>query len=214
VVPVRRSQVGFVREPVEVRREAELAQEDEAGELTAGDPDALLADPGAGRVHGLELRVELVHPLDLGLHLIDSGVVVVGRGLGWRAGPVDLPREGDAIRGILAKEVVQDRRPGATHADHDDRRGDVGGRHVGMAGMPVGDLQPVDEVRREQLGGHRLAERVQSGLGLDALDEAVEAVSVGVAAEVLQPGALVGFLNQPLRAELECHSRLPRSPAR
>ena len=52
------------------------------------------------------------------------GSVVVGLGLRWGTGVVDLPRQRRPQIGILGQQVVEDRRAGARLADDDDRAGD------------------------------------------------------------------------------------------
>ena len=54
VVPVRGRHVGFVDQPVRVRRDAVLRGEDHAAEVAAGHAHALLRQQRAHRVHGLE----------------------------------------------------------------------------------------------------------------------------------------------------------------
>ena len=149
VPAVRGRHVGFVEQPVRVRRHAVLRREDHAAEVAAGHAHALLRQPRAHRVHRLEAGDHELDAVEQLLRRRDARVGVVGRGLGRRQRAVDLPRERHAVRGILREEVVQDRRAGAGLADDHDRRHDVGVGDLGML------LAPVDECRAGSRGTRR-----------------------------------------------------------
>ena len=142
VPAVRRRHVGFVDQPVRVRRHAVLRREDHAAEVAAGHAHALLREQRAHRVHRLEAGDHELDAVEQLLRRRDARIGVVGRGLGRRQRPVDLPRERHAVRGVLREEVVQDRRAGARLADDDDRRHDVGVGDLGMLLAPLDDAEP------------------------------------------------------------------------
>ena len=178
VQPVRRRHVRLRGHPAHVRREVVLAPEDHALEVATRDAHALLREPRAGRVHRLHLGSRRVTEVDARLHVVDARVGVVRRRLGWRDRAVDLPAQRHAIRRVLAEEIVQDRRAGATHADHHDDRPDVGARDVGVLVVPVHDLEPVREVADQVVGCDRDAELAEPCLGMQPVDEEVEAFAV------------------------------------
>jgi len=108
---------------------------------------------------------------------------------------------------------VEDGRPGPAHADHDDRRRDRKPAHLGMATMPVGDLEPVGQIHGQDLGRDHGAELGQVGLVLEPVDQAIQAEAERVSAEVVQPGAAPGGVQQPLGAEFRHHAARRRIEA-
>ena len=142
VPPVRGRHVGFVDQPLRVRRHAVLRREDHAAEVAAGHAHALLRQPRAHRVHRLEAGDHELDAVEQLLRRGDARIGVVGRGLGRRERVVDLPRERHAVRGILREQVVQDRRAGARLADDHDRRHDVDVGDLGMLLAPLDEPEP------------------------------------------------------------------------
>ena len=211
--PVRGRHVGIVRDPAEVRRQAELAVEDRAGELTARDHDALLAQARAHRVHGPQLGADLVRQVDPGLRLVDARIGLVGGRLGRRAGVIDLPRARDAVGRVLAEQVVQDRRAGTAHADHDDRRRDVRLADLRVAAMPVGHLQPIRQVPEHGHRRDRLADLVETRLVCQPVDETVEPEAERVGAEVVEARLLARGLDELLGRQTRRHRRIVRGRA-
>ena len=77
-----------------------------------------------------------------------------------------------------------------TLAHHDDRRGDVALGHVGVALVPVRDLEAVGQVHAGVVGGDEHPDLVQPGLGALGVQQALEALPPEGFAEVVQAGGL------------------------
>ena len=190
VPAVRGRHVGFVEQPVRVRRHAVLRREDHAAEVAAGHAHALLRQQRAHRVHRLEAGDHELDAVEQLLRRRDARIGVVGRGLGRRQRAIDLPRERHAVRGILREEVVQDRGAGARLADDDDRRHDVGVGDLGVLLAPVDEPEAGREVLDDLARRDLLAELVQVGFGAQRVDVALEARPPRRLAEVVEPGRL------------------------
>ena len=100
---------------------------------------------------------------------------------------------------ILGEQKRQRRRPGAGQPEPEQRRIDGHVVDLGMAAVPVLDLQPLAQVHADARVDEILAAVVEPGLVAQSVDEDLQALAEGVVAEVLEPGSLDGGRHQLAR---------------
>src|SRR4051812_5787396 len=150
-------------------------------------------------MHRPETWQDQVDAVEGRVDLGDPRISVVGRGLGWRARPVDLPCAGYPGGRVLREQIVQDRRAGAALPDDDDRRHDINRAALGMRAAIGDDLQTVTEVAGELSDDDRLPEFAQPGLCLQRVDQSREAFLPRVVAEIGKGGLLARLFSELLR---------------
>ena len=177
--PIGGREVGLVLQPPRVRRHPVLRREDQARELARGDAHAFLREPRPERVHRTEARDEQLGAGERRLHLVDTWIGVVRRGLGWGQRLVDLPRERHPGRAVLRQQVVEHRRAGAGLAHDHDRWHHVARGDVRMLGAVAQDSGTRREVARELAGCDLHTQLVELRFAPQRLDETLEAIAPG-----------------------------------
>ena len=181
-----------------VRRDVVLRREDHRPEVEAGDAHALLGESGAHRVHGPKARKDEVDHREGLVDLGDARVGVERLGLGRRDRAVHLPGGRDAGRRIQREQIVQDRGAGPALADDDDRRDDIGRRHLGMLRAMRDDPEAIAQVRRDLARNHALSDLVEACLTVERVHEVVEPIAPRGCAEVVGPRLVTGLRDQCL----------------
>jgi hypothetical protein len=115
-----------------------------------------------------------------------------GDGRGWRARLARLPAAQVADGGVLGEQRGEGGRPGSREPHADQRRDDLLVVDLGVALVPVLDLEALGEQAQDQVVRRRLADRVEIGLRGEGVNDVVEALAERAVAELVEARPLCG----------------------
>lgn len=173
-------------DPILIGRHAKLAMEQRRTHRLTHQGDAFLGEQGAHGVHCLESRNHGVDIGEGGRAGFDPRVGLKCRGPGWGGGEHHLPCHRRSIGRILGKDIMQDRRARARHADNENRAGDFLGADLGKP-LAVRDvLESVDGMAEDPFLRDQQTDVVEFGFASKRIEESVQGAQKGLVAEVLK----------------------------
>ena len=164
VVLVRRPLID-AEQPSAVGRDVRDRLPRQALEVLAHQRDALGRTVGFLVVDRADPRVDLFEHVVAHAGGFDTRTAAKVGGRRWGNAVAGLPAQERAVAGVLFEQVAEERRAGAEHADHHDRRVDALVGDVGVLLRPVDDAEAVGE-RPDDVGVDRgFAELVELRFG-------------------------------------------------